>query len=113
MKLWRLLRRIPPGTRAYQQVPVKIIEYEEAIKQQAAKQQAAHTQSTPEEPYKRCYDVLDLKPGASLLEIKQAYRNLSMFWHPDRAPNYNPQLQKMAEEKMKMLNEAYEVLSNL
>ena len=108
-----LIRNIPPGTRAYQQVPAKIIEYEEAIKQQAAKQQAAHTQSTSEDPYKRYYDVLDLKPGASRAEIKQAYRDLSQIWHPDCAPKTNPRLEQMAEKKMRLINEAYEILSNL
>lgn len=52
------------------------------------------------------YSVLNLQPGASSKDIKQAYRNLVLVWHPDRYPG-NPQLQKMAEEKIKEINEAY------
>jgi len=55
------------------------------------------------------YRVLELQPGASLEEIKQAYRDLALVWHPDRFAN-SPRLQKKALEKMKEINEAYEFL---
>jgi hypothetical protein len=31
----------------------------------------------------RCYRVLGLEPGASLEEVKSAYRDLVNVWHPD------------------------------
>ncbi|WP_237766142.1 DnaJ domain-containing protein [Arthrospira platensis] len=34
----------------------------------------------------RYYQLLNVKPGASLQEIKQAYRTLALLWHPDRYP---------------------------
>ncbi|MEK9514516.1 J domain-containing protein [Limnospira fusiformis PMC 851.14] len=34
----------------------------------------------------RYYQLLNVKPGASLEEIKQAYRTLALLWHPDRYP---------------------------
>lgn len=52
------------------------------------------------------YDVLGVKKGASLDEIKQAYRKLALQYHPDRNKS------KEAEEKFKEINEAYAVLSN-
>ena len=52
------------------------------------------------------YDVLGVSRGASLEEIKEAYRKLAVEWHPDR--NKSPE----AGEKFKEINEAYEVLSN-
>lgn len=55
------------------------------------------------------YEILGLKPGVSLAEIKQAYRGLAMVWHPDRYPN-NPQLQQKACEEIKLINEAYNIL---
>ena len=30
----------------------------------------------------RAYNILGLEPGASLLEVKQAYRKLVKIWHP-------------------------------
>lgn len=29
------------------------------------------------------YEILGLKPGASQMEVKQAYRKLAKVWHPD------------------------------
>jgi curved DNA-binding protein CbpA len=53
------------------------------------------------------YELLGLKPDASEEEIKQAYRDLSKVWHPDRFVR-DPRLQNKAEEKMKEINEAYQ-----
>lgn len=36
---------------------------------------------------KDLYGVLNLKPGASELDIKAAYRQLARKWHPDKNPN--------------------------
>ena len=56
---------------------------------------------------KRNYEILGLKPGASLEDAKSAYRDLVQVWHPDRF-SHNPSLQKKAEEKLKEINGAYE-----
>jgi len=53
------------------------------------------------------YDVLGVKRGASDKEIKQAYRKLARKFHPDLNPG-----DKVAEEKFKELQEAYDVLSD-
>lgn len=52
------------------------------------------------------YKILGLSISATQKDIKQSYRKLAVFWHPDR--NSNP----IALEKMKELNEAYEILSD-
>jgi DnaJ-class molecular chaperone len=53
------------------------------------------------------YEVLGVQRGASEDEIKSAYRRLAKKYHPDLNPG-----DKSAEEKLKEVNEAYEVLSN-
>lgn len=53
------------------------------------------------------YEVLGLQKGASEDEIKKAYRKLAKKYHPDLNPG-----DKTAEEKMKEVNGAYEVLSD-
>lgn len=54
------------------------------------------------------YSILELKPGASQAEVKQAYRKLVKIWHPDRFPS--PEQKQAAEEKIKLINEAYNKL---
>lgn len=55
------------------------------------------------------YEILELKEGSSLEDIKQAYRKLARKYHPDQYGN-NP-LKDLAEDKMRELNEAYEHLT--
>lgn len=52
------------------------------------------------------YDILGVSKGASLDEIKKAYRKLALEWHPDRNKAAG------ANEKFKEINEAYAVLSD-
>jgi len=56
------------------------------------------------------YSELDLQTGCTLAEVKESYRVLVRVWHPDRYQHDN-KLRAKAEEKMKKINEAYEVLS--
>lgn len=57
--------------------------------------------------YKDYYKVLGIDKKASAADIKKAYRKLAMKYHPDKNPD-----DKLAEEKFKELNEAYEVLGD-
>lgn len=52
------------------------------------------------------YDTLHLAKDAGEIEIKKAYRALSLQWHPDR--NSAPD----AQAKFQEINEAYETLSD-
>lgn len=56
------------------------------------------------------YKTLGINKDASQKDIKNAYKKLASEYHPDKYRN-NP-LQSLAEEKMKEINEAYEVLGN-
>jgi nucleotide-binding universal stress UspA family protein len=44
--------------------------------------------------------------------LEEAYRDLVQVWHPDRY-SYNPRLRSKAEEKLKEVNNAYELLQRV
>ena len=56
----------------------------------------------------RAYEILGVGRNASPDEIRAAYRKLAMENHPDRVASLGPELVKVAEEKFKALQEAYE-----
>jgi hypothetical protein len=57
----------------------------------------------------QAYRLLGLAPGASLEDVKTAYRDLAQVWHPDRFPD-NARLREKAEVNLRRINEAYTVL---
>ena len=57
----------------------------------------------------KAYEVLGVKPGVSNRDLKAAHRDLAKVWHPDRFL-HDPRLQEKAQEKLKEINEAYELL---
>lgn len=54
------------------------------------------------------YEVLGVSENASQEEIKRAYKELAKKYHPDKYQN-NP-LADLAEEKLREVNEAYDML---
>lgn len=53
------------------------------------------------------YETLEVSRDCSGAELKKSYRKLAMKFHPDRNPD-----DKEAEEQFKVVNEAYQVLSD-
>jgi molecular chaperone DnaJ len=53
------------------------------------------------------YEVLEVSKDCTGATLKKAYRKLAMKYHPDRNPD-----DKEAEEQFKIVNEAYQVLSD-
>ena len=53
------------------------------------------------------YQILQVNPSATLIEIKQSFRTLALKYHPDKNKN-----SESSKEKFMQIIEAYEVLSD-
>lgn len=56
------------------------------------------------------YEILGISRDATEKEVKQAFRSLSMKYHPDKVVTSDPVEREQANTMMQKINEAYEVL---
>lgn len=64
--------------------------------------------------YYQALNVLELKDGATKDEIRIAYRRQAKRYHPDMVPDgLANDFRKLAQEKMKAINDAYHILMEL
>jgi len=54
------------------------------------------------------YHVLGIEPSATEEEIKKAYRQMAVRYHPDKVGHMGEEYQKGAKEKFQKIQEAYE-----
>ncbi len=54
------------------------------------------------------YKILEIAPHVDDLELKRAYRRMANKYHPDKVAHLGTELQKLAEEKFKAVNDAYQ-----
>ncbi len=56
------------------------------------------------------YSVLGVSEGASMEEIKEAYRRLANQYHPDKVQHLGEEFRELAEVRFKEIQEAYQEL---
>jgi hypothetical protein len=54
--------------------------------------------------------VLGLQPGCTAEEIVAAYRHMAQMYHPDKTMGLGPELQKLADQRMKEINAAHQAV---
>ncbi|MGD0583353.1 MAG: DnaJ domain-containing protein [Bacteroidales bacterium] len=54
------------------------------------------------------YKILEVDPSASNDDVKKAYRQMAMKYHPDKVSHLGDDFRRTADEKFKSVNEAYE-----
>jgi DnaJ-class molecular chaperone len=59
---------------------------------------------------KNYYKILGLIPGSSMEDVKKAYRNLAVKYHPDKVQDLI--LKEKTKEKFIKIGEAYQILSD-
>ena len=57
---------------------------------------------------KHCYEVLGLKPGATLAQVRERRGRLAQQWHPDKETD--PERKADLEDRMKDINNAFDFL---
>ncbi|MBI5116862.1 DnaJ domain-containing protein [Candidatus Poribacteria bacterium] len=56
------------------------------------------------------FQILNIRRGASLNDIKHAYREMLMKYHPDRVAHLGSEFQQLAHNKVIEIRKAYETL---
>lgn len=59
------------------------------------------------------YKVLEIDPGVGDEEVKKAYRQMAVRYHPDKVVHMGEEYQKGAKEKFQKIQEAYENIKKL
>ena len=54
------------------------------------------------------YSILGIRKNATNDEVKKAFRELAIKYHPDKVVSLGEEFQKVAEEKFKAINSAYQ-----
>ena len=55
----------------------------------------------------RHYKILEIEKTASDKDVKKAYRKMANKYHPDKVMHLGEEMQNLAEEKFKAVNDAY------
>jgi DnaJ like chaperone protein len=58
----------------------------------------------------RAYEILGIERNSTEDDIKKAYRQMALKYHPDKVTHLGEDVRKSAEEKFKKIQEAYETV---
>jgi len=94
-----------PKSRRYQRHEHRKQNYRQYYKQEGQESYERSTSSLHE-----CYRILEVNENSTAEEILKSYKRLSLLWHPDK--HIDPTRKKIAEEQMKIINNAKKQLEN-
>ena len=96
------------GSSAARSVPVReggpaarpVIPHRRSVSPPAAK--------LPTSPLSHAYAVLGVTSAATMEQVRKAFRERALQYHPDKVSHMAPEFRVVAEQKMKEINDAYE-----
>ena len=99
----RAKMRAQPEQASYQEGEGTKREYHQEEQQQKAQTDRRFSRRDP-------YEILGVERGASLNEVKAAYRKLAVKYHPDKVDHLGDEFKVLAEKRFKEIQEAYQEL---
>ena len=54
------------------------------------------------------YKILEINQKSNDSELKRGFRKMANKYHPDKVAHLGPEMQALAEEKFKAVNDAYQ-----
>jgi len=88
-------------------------EYSQQKGKKNARREQQNNRKSDKITIKEAYVTLNLQPGATIKQLKTAYREKIRKCHPDQVAKMDEEIKKVAEEMTKRINEAYATLLNL
>jgi hypothetical protein len=84
--------------------------YKESRRTNQNRQRPSQDRPPVDEKISSAYKILGVEVGSPKDQIVTAYRQMAKMYHPDRVANLAPEFIELAEERMKEINAAYELL---
>lgn len=98
--------------RAWHKAQARSAAYNESRRAHQDRQRPSQTKPFIDEKIRSAHQILGIEIGSSPEQIVAAYRQMAKMYHPDRVANLAPEFIELAEERMKEINAAYEVLKS-
>jgi preprotein translocase subunit Sec63 len=106
MSFWEFAVIMGCGVAGFWLVSIAIDAFSSKVRPSIDPIDAGRSSERPREP--TWFEVLGVKPTATIDEIKNAYRERALQYHPDRVQGLGQEFQDIADRKMRELNLAYQ-----
>lgn len=98
----------------FHEIVQEIMKDLQQLRELAIKYQEEETHNNKKETdEEKAYRFMEISPAASNEDIKKAYRDLALNYHPDNAEQTTRGIKKLAEDRFKEINWAYDFLKQI
>jgi DnaJ like chaperone protein len=101
-----------PSARDSVQISKEALDKFRKLKENQNSEQSDEQAASIESDLKESLNILDLSATANPAQVRKAYLFAVNRYHPDKFANMPPEFRKLAEEKTKEINTAYDRLKN-